>query len=244
MLIINKEKNVHIGHRQRLKNAVLKHGLAPFSDIQILETLLFFGVPNGDTNPTAHRLLDHFGSLRAVIEADYNELLTIKGVGENTAQLICFVKLLFGYYYKLINHQPDKKLQLSDSKALCSYFETSFIEAKGEQLRVMALDDNLYLLCEAVLVEGSSLKVSVTARQITEFCLKANSNRIVIAHNHPNGAAIPSNADLNTTRELVDLLKRLEIDVMDHIIVGRTGSFSIRESAHAASIWVRNRLWD
>lgn len=76
--------SIHDGHRQRLKQRFLEEGLESFTDIQVLELLLFFSVPRQDTNPIAHALLDHFGSLYQVLEAPVEELRKVKGVGEQS----------------------------------------------------------------------------------------------------------------------------------------------------------------
>ena len=82
------EKNLHAGHRKRLKEQVVNVGLENFSSHQILEVLLFYAIPQRDTNELAHVLLNTFGSLSGVFEASYESLLEVKGVKENTATLI------------------------------------------------------------------------------------------------------------------------------------------------------------
>ena len=73
--------SVHDGHRDRMKQRFLEHGLDNFSDHEVLELLLYYVIPRGDVNPLAHRLLDHYGSLRAVFDADPSDLQKISGVG-------------------------------------------------------------------------------------------------------------------------------------------------------------------
>ena len=75
----------HDGHRQRLKERFLKEGLDHFSDVQVLELLLFYAIPRQDTNPIAHNLLEHFGSLAQVLEAPVEELEKVPGIGRNKA---------------------------------------------------------------------------------------------------------------------------------------------------------------
>ena len=77
--------SVHDGHRKRLKQRFLTEGLDQFTDVQVLELLLFFCIARRDTNPIAHNLLDHFGSLSQVLEAPVEELCKVEGIGENTA---------------------------------------------------------------------------------------------------------------------------------------------------------------
>ena len=84
--------SVHDGHRERLKEQFSEHGLGAMPDHNVLELLLFYAIPRGDVNPLAHDLVDRFGSLAAVFDAPVEELLSVPGVGENTARLIkCFL---------------------------------------------------------------------------------------------------------------------------------------------------------
>ena len=80
-----KEKNVHKGHRQKVKNRYIQTGFEGMADHNILELLLFFGIPYKDTNPISHELMDTFGSLSAVFQASVAELKSVKGMTENAA---------------------------------------------------------------------------------------------------------------------------------------------------------------
>ena len=76
-------ENLHEGHRKRMKERFIKSGLDDFAPHNILELLLFYSIPRGDTNPVAHRLIDTFGSLSGVFDATPEELAKVDGVGEN-----------------------------------------------------------------------------------------------------------------------------------------------------------------
>ena len=96
-----KEKtNVHEGHRQRIRERFLKEGLENFHDHNILELLLFHSIPVKDTNEEAHALINRFGSLSEVFDADYEELCKVKGIGERSALLIKLMPELFREYEK------------------------------------------------------------------------------------------------------------------------------------------------
>ena len=84
--------SIHKGHRQRMKDRFLQEGLDHFSDIQVLELLLFYCIPRQDTNPIAHKLLDHFGSLSQVLEASVEELTKVPGIGENAATFLHLIQ--------------------------------------------------------------------------------------------------------------------------------------------------------
>ena len=96
-----KKNNIHAGPRQRMKNRFLANGERAFDDYQLLELLLFYSIPQGDTNPLAHRLLDHFHSLSAVMDASVEELTAVEGVGEHTAVLIHLLPQLARRYIRI-----------------------------------------------------------------------------------------------------------------------------------------------
>ena len=79
---MNEKKNCHVGHRQRLKNRFLRNGEVAFENHELLELLLFYAIPQGDVNPLAHRLMEHFGSLSGVFDASVSDLMQVPGVGQ------------------------------------------------------------------------------------------------------------------------------------------------------------------
>ena len=81
-------RNLHENHRARVRKRFEHEGLKTFADHNVLELLLFYSIPQKDTNDIAHRLLDEFGSLSAVFDAPKDVLMNVVGVGENTATLI------------------------------------------------------------------------------------------------------------------------------------------------------------
>ena len=91
-------KNIHEGHRDRLRKRFLDEGLDNFHDHNVLELLLFYSIPRKDTNEEAHNLIDTFGSLSGVFNASHEDLCKVKGIGENTATLIKMMPELFKKY--------------------------------------------------------------------------------------------------------------------------------------------------
>ena len=78
----------HDGHRARLREIFHNAGVSGLTEVNMLELLLFYALPRRDTNPIAHRLIDRFGTLEAVFEADMDTLMTVEGVGESAATLL------------------------------------------------------------------------------------------------------------------------------------------------------------
>ena len=231
------EKSVHKGHRNRMRQAVLEHGADGLNDHQILEILLYQCFRNGDTNPLAHKLINRFGSLKNVLDADYDELSSVEGMGEGSAFFIGFIKEVAKRYVKASCFEDEKTRKFRNTDMLREYFEGIFLGTDNEEIRALVIDPELRLVAETKISDGTIGKVQISARSIANFVIKNNCYRVVLAHNHPRGACMPSKADLIVTKELVELLSELEIDLIDHIIVGSNGSLSLRASNHSAGIW-------
>ena len=232
----NKKENPHEGHRQRVKNRFLKYGLDSFEDHQVLEALLFYAVPKKDTNELAHLLLNTFGSFDKVFEADYEELKKVKGIGENAASLIKFFQMLSRRYIYSTFVQ-DGEIRLNESKILKNYCKNLFKGEKKEVVYAIALDSDLYLMEQMKLNTGEPNKVDIPFRTLTEFAIKCNCTRMVLTHNHPNGSMIASRADIDATDDIAEQLESVDVELVDHIVVGKNGVTSIRECNPHISAW-------
>ncbi|MCD8006459.1 MAG: hypothetical protein LUF29_05725 [Oscillospiraceae bacterium] len=216
-------ENVHKGHRQRLKQQFLDYGLDRFYDHQALELLLFFSIPQCDTNPTAHALLNRFESIPGVLNADYNDLLEVDGVGDSTA---CLLKLLPAFFTKYLLSGLDGE-RLDTTPALCRYFLYRLATVQNEQLWVVCLDDKLSAVSTVKISEGDGSSVCFNAYKIVSEVVKSKCTSCAIAHNHPFCDTEPSDEDIRFTEALRTLLESAGIDFVDHIIVSRTEARSM-----------------
>jgi len=209
-------KNIHQGHRQRLKNRFLSEGLDHFGDVNMLELLLFYCVQRKDTNPLAHRLLDHFGKLADVLDAPFEELIKVEGVTENIATYLLLIKEA-GRYYQVSRSSDSVILPtLTDcGKYLVSYFYGK----KRETMYLLCLDAKCKVICCKQLGEGSVNSVSISVRKIVETAINANATSVILAHNHPSGIAVPSLEDIQTTKHLAMALRAVDITLADHMVI-------------------------
>lgn len=92
-------KHEHKNHRERLRKRFFETGFKGFAPHEVLEFILFYSIPQQDTNAIAHRLIDHFGSFSAVLDADPVELMRVAGVKETSAALIKLIPALCSYYH-------------------------------------------------------------------------------------------------------------------------------------------------
>ena len=224
------EKNIHAGHRKRMKGEFLARGLEGLPDHKVLELLLFFAIPQGDVNPLAHALIDRFGSLSGVFHATYEQLRAVKGVGENTASLILLIPALGGRY---LQERADPKGICQTSWQFRELLEPEFFGARNERVFIVCLDGKMKLLAPPKLLgEGIADAAAVTTRKVMETALACNSSVVVLAHNHVSGLAIPSTEDIMTTRQLARSLHQVGILLYDHFIVADGDMVSMRESGY------------
>lgn len=231
-----KKQNLHEGHRLRVKERFLKHGVESFNEVQLLETLLFYAIPKKDTNDTAHLLLNTFGSFKKVFEADYNDLVKVNGIGDNAASLIKFFQMSSKRYLELVYTEKEETVN-NAPEALMNYCKQLFLGEKRELIYVIALDSELVILERELINEGDPDTVYMPYRKITDFVHRTNASRIVITHNHPNGLCLASKNDVETTKNIVELMNQIEVEVVDHIVVGKNGASSIRNGLRGREVW-------
>ncbi len=220
-------KGIHKGHRERLRQRFLEKGLDDFTDIQALELLLFYAIPQKDTNPIAHALLDRFGSLSQVLEASPEELKKTPGISDHSASLICLVTQ-FARFCQVDAVQRVKSLTTLD--ACGEYLVPYFYGRSMETVFLLCLDAKCKVLCCKEVGTGSVNSASISIRKIVETALAANATTVVLAHNHPSGIALPSQEDIETTRRAAAALRAVEVHLADHVVVAEGDYVSMAQS--------------
>ncbi|MGL5972123.1 MAG: JAB domain-containing protein [Oscillospiraceae bacterium] len=221
------DKNLHQGHRERLKNRFLKTGLSSFEDHNVLEVLLFYSIPRKDTNKIAHQLINRFGSLSAVFDAPIEELTKIKGITHNSAVLIKIIPSLSSVY---MSDKIEIGSILNTTEKMGEFLKPLYIDKTTECVYAICLDSKLKVIKYELLFEGSINAVSITNRRVVEFAALNKASVLVISHNHPNGIAIPSQADIMTTEKIKNALALIEVELLDHIIVADNDFVSLSDS--------------
>lgn len=225
---------MHEGHRKRLRENFLKNGLDNFQSHNVLEMLLFYTIPRSDTNETAHRLIDRFGSLSAVLEAPVEELMKVKGVGERTATFLHLIPEITRVYLK--DKQENVKI-LDTPEKVAAYLLPYFVGKTKENVVVLCLDNKCAVKNCSVMAEGSVSMGDINNRNLIELVIRSNATSVVIAHNHPNGVPAPSKEDVETTYMLTSLFKSIDVVLSDHIIVAGGEWCSMASSAKFAPIF-------
>lgn len=220
---------IHDGHRQRLKDRFLREGLDSFDDLYVLELLLYYCIPRKDTNPIAHALLDHFGSITAVFEALPEELQKVPGIGKETATFLSLIPQV-GRYYQVKRSLPGEILRTISQCG--NYLMPYFIGREHETVYLLCLDAKCKVLGCKLVGEGSVNSASIPIRRVVEIALNTNATTVVLAHNHPSGLALPSAEDIQTTIRVAKAMEAVEITLADHIVVADRDFVSMAQSGY------------
>jgi len=221
-------KNIHRNHRQKVRERYYANGFRGMAPHNILEMLLFFGIPYKDTNPIAHELLDRFGSLSAVFEAKRTDLMQVKGMTENAACLITMVLPLYQKYsMELVRRRPEFK----DNNEMVEFLRTLYIDNNNvERVYVLCFDASNTLIAYRMIGEGDISSSSFDMRKLASAVLETNAASVVLSHNHPHGISAPSQQDGIATAAVATLLHTLNVKFSNHIIVSDKNHFSMADS--------------
>ena len=219
-----KEPSIHKDHRSRLKSQFVENGIDSLTDVQKLELLLFYAIPQKDTNPLAHKLINQFGSLKDVLLANYKDLVKIGGVKENTAT---FLRLISG----MVNvfNRPSEFDTIGSSALAKEYASRLYCGISVEQFYVICLTKDNKIKRVSLISSGTADEVNVQIRNITETTIDSRCSRIIISHNHPRGYAQMSDEDCSFTYSLVCSCLLNSIEIIDHVIVGIDKAISLCE---------------
>lgn len=222
------QKHDGLGHRQRLRKRFAKTGFEGFHDYEVLEFLLTFLFRQGDVKPIAKALIKHFGSFSKVLDAKPEELKKIKGMGENTALSLVAMRKALAFYFS--DYAITKQLQLKKMSELINFLKSQIADRENEVLFAVFLNAKNDVLQLKELGEGSIGQASAFPRRIVEDGLKFKATSLILAHNHPEGIAEPSDGDIAITEEIKKALELVEISLQDHIILANSDYYSFRRN--------------
>ena len=221
-----KKENIHKGHRDRVKKKFLDSGFGPATpDHEILEMLLFYSVPQKDTNPLAHEILDHFGSFANVLEAKPSELMKVNGVSEHTAALI---KLMLPVYRRYKERKYEAKVKLETLDQFAEYIAKEYIGEAREIVRIFLFNNKSELVGKEVIAKGDISSAVIDNRKIIETIIRYDAVGIILAHNHPQGFAIPSQDDQFATLNIKRTIKCVGAQLYDHVIIADNKYYSMQ----------------
>ena len=219
--------NPHKDRRERVRQKFSKSEMEYFHDHEKLEMLLFYAIPRGDTNPIGHALIERFGSISGVFDADYESLLEVEGIGPNAATLISVVSSLIRAYQDDYCSRQNTIRNITEAK---DFMRGKFLCKSTEQLIIACIGGNGKVVFSDVIAQGSPETVGISAIEVMRKAIVTRAVSIVLGHNHPSGISNPSSKDVYATKIIADELARIGVELLDHIIVAPDGVCSMYES--------------
>lgn len=227
------------GHRTRIRGKYYRLGPEAFDDYELLELLLSYALPRRDVKPLAKQLLQKYDSLGKLIDTPVDELAKIKGLGNNSALLLKLVKDLAIRYLE----QDIQSEDIMNTPGKIANFARARLGGMNvEAMMVLFLNTQNTLIDHEIISEGTLDQVNVYPAEIARKALLYHAKSIILCHNHPGGLVRPSEEDIALTRQLRDILRTINIFVLDHIIVSRFNVFSLRREQ--SNMPMRARILD
>ena len=216
--------NPHEGHRSRMREKIRKTGIDSFADHELLEFLLYYCYPRGDTNVIAHRMIKTFGSLYNLFDADLDTLQEKLGCTEKVATLLTIIPAIAARHYK--SKWDINNLVLDNHTIASKYALNLFVDSIVEYFYVLCLDSAMKLINTVLISKGSLGEAAVYKREVVKAALDNHATNLILVHNHPGGTNRASMSDFDTTTNLGKVLKIIDVEILDHIIVAGNKTFS------------------
>lgn len=214
------------GHRARMREKLLTRGPEALADYELLEMLLFFAMPKGDTKPLAKGLINRFGSFARVLAAPTQELLEARGLGVHS---VAAIRLVQAAALRLARAEVMDQPVLTNWDRLIEYLTAALAREPIEQFRVLYLDAKNRLLADEVQARGTVNYTPVYPREVLKRALELHATALILVHNHPSGDPTPSREDVTVTHEIEAAARILSIVLHDHIIIGNGAWTSFRK---------------
>ncbi len=213
------------GHRARLRARLLAGGAEALADHEVIEYLLMTAIPRRDVKPLARLLLQRFGGLAGVFNADPAALAEIEGMGETSAAAL---KIVGFAARRLARSQVAEAPVLANWQALIDYLTIDMAHLTVERVRVLYLNARNRLILDEHVGDGSLDEAAIHPREVVRRALDLGAAGLILVHNHPSGSPEPSRADIAITNKIAEAGRLLGIAVHDHVIIGREGHVSLR----------------
>ncbi len=224
----------HKGHRERLDRKVAREGFESLEPHEQLEYILFSIIPRKDVNNLAHKLIERFGSLWGVFNADVKQLTEFEGIGERTANFLNILPLIVGITEKNIKYGRPPRLYTHEE--ITDYASTYFYGKMREEVYLFSLNSNFGLRAVSRIIKGNEADAYIHPKQVIKQAIYDNAAVALIVHNHPCGSAAPSFEDISLSRQLNDAFSAVDIVFLDSVIISGEESYSIRENGYLKKI--------
>lgn len=210
----------------RPRERLITQGAESLSDAELLAIFLRTGLPGKSAVDLAREMVTQFGGLKNLNQVSLSEWKTIPGLGDaKFAQLKACLEMAKRCLGDELRDNPNK---LNTPTQLEQFVRMHIALSEVENFLVIALDSQLKVLKQKILSSGTVNKAAVFPREVLRFALQSNAPRLMIAHNHPSDECTPSMADDLLTKDLKAALLLIDVELVDHLVVGPSHSYSYR----------------
>ena len=213
------------GHRERLRARYRISGEAALRDYELLELLLTYAIPRRDTKLLAKKLIERFGTLARVFEAESAALEEIDGIGPQAVTLISLIRPLA---VRFLAAAPGAKTVLKSTGDAAAYFQAKLKGLPEEEVHIAFVNAKNAVVTTECLQRGTVDQSVVYVRKVIERVLAHKASGFLLAHNHPSGDATPSNHDRELTQALKAAAATVGVRFLDHLIIGDATPFSFK----------------
>lgn len=210
----------------RPRERLLQVGAEAVSTAELLAIIMRTGVGGENVLHLAERLLSHFGSLPGLSRASIAELMEVNGVGQVKA---IEIKAALEIGRRLMATAPEDRSRVTSPSDAANLLMSEMMFLEQEHLRLILLDTRNKVLNTPTIYVGSLNTSVIRVGELFRAAIKENAAALIVAHNHPSGDPSPSPEDVNVTRQIVKAGALLDIEVLDHIIIGRQRFVSLKE---------------
>jgi len=208
--------------RERLRES----GVASLSNSELLAIILRTGTVSENVLGLAARILARFGGLMGLARASFGELCAERGIGEaKAAQLKAALEL----GKRLASTQPEERVVVRSPQDVANLLMAEMGFLDQEHLRVVLLNSKNQVMAVPEVYKGSVNTSLIRASELFREAVRENCPAIIVVHNHPSGDPTPSPEDVHVTEQIVAAGKLLDIEVLDHLIVGQQSYASLKE---------------
>jgi DNA repair protein RadC len=208
--------------RERLEH----YGPQALSTAEVIAILLRTGSQGENVLDLAQRLLFQFGGLAGLARASFSELAAVKGMGQAKASQL---KAGLELGRRLLLAAPEERLQICSPADAANFLMLDMAHLDQEHLRLVLLDTKNRVLASPTVYKGNVNTSVIRISEIFREAIRHNSTSLIVAHNHPSGDPTPSPEDVRVTRQIYEAGKLLDIDVLDHLIIGQGRYVSLKE---------------
>jgi len=215
-----KLKNYPLEERPREK--AFHHGIESLNNIELLALVLRTGNKQESAIELAQRVINEIGGFRYLHDINYYQLIQIKGIKQAKAiEVLAIIEIA-----KRLDKQPVAMSAIKEPRDGYELLKNQLMFEQQEKVIVLCLNSRLEVIKEkTVFIGGNNISI-ISGRELFKEALICGSNRVMVVHNHPSGNPEPSIEDIEATERLYSMAKELDIDVVDHLIIGRSRFYS------------------